>query len=135
MMLISQLAAMVQLGTAIAAQVTFGSLMSKARDDSVSVTASLGTTVFVITWAAVGFAVVAMGLRLLQLKREQATSATGGGMGKSGYVEVKGADAGVKGFISPGRDELTTRNIYPLPAGAGNDVDTRYEPYRGASSS
>ncbi|GAB1320953.1 SUR7/PalI family-domain-containing protein [Madurella fahalii] len=121
-------AACAQLGTAIAAQVTYGLLVSKADDDAVSVTPRLGMNVFAVTWVAAICALIAAGLQLWYFKHT-ASGHTGtvtkevNSFGFSGgYSEIKDPDVAMRESISPGNTHTSS----------GRESLVKYEPYRGA---
>ncbi|KAK4188851.1 hypothetical protein QBC35DRAFT_548150 [Podospora australis] len=119
--LVSALAAVTTLGVAIAAQVTYGRLVSQADDDGISMTANQGTWVFVVCWVAAGSAVIALILRLIYKDGDthMGRKSKGRGMGAAvnygtqDYFEVKDPDAAAHALIS-------------------GESPTKYEPYRGS---
>ncbi|KAK0736257.1 hypothetical protein B0T21DRAFT_348340 [Apiosordaria backusii] len=124
---VAVMAAVSSLGLAIGVQVMYGWLVSAADDDQISITAKQGIWVYVINWIAAAAALVALITRLIFMKQthkeamEQYTRRSNGrrissgnyGMPAGKYVEVKDPEAISHALIS-------------------EQVDTRYEPFRGA---
>ncbi|KAK3986180.1 hypothetical protein QBC44DRAFT_384251 [Cladorrhinum sp. PSN332] len=119
--IVSTLAAAAALTVAIATQVTYGILVSKANDDGIPITVKQGMVVYLINWVAAGAAMAALILRTVYMRKTglggEAGSrrSNGRGMGSAvvygtpKYVEVKDPDVAAHALIS--------------------GQNTRYEPY------
>ncbi|CAI4213489.1 unnamed protein product [Parascedosporium putredinis] len=137
--IVASLTAIVQLSIAIAAQITFGTLVASADDEGVSITAKLGVTAFMINWIAALSAVVAAATRVVRVreikkdnirtKHDVGLREFLAGTGSHKYTEVEG--------MSLQNQHVDVDNPRTTLGNFQHDVthqESKYEPYRPAQT-
>ncbi|KAH7041414.1 uncharacterized protein B0I36DRAFT_358587 [Microdochium trichocladiopsis] len=150
------IAAACSIAVAVAAQVTYGSLVAKADDDEISITAQMGLAVYVINWVAAGCALVACVLRFVADRQVRSGGKSGRG-GRGGFVRISPDEVETEYKYSKSRKgdmPCTDALMVPSPPGAvcdtsrdvsrnvstdnlatlgSNPGDGKFEPYRSAN--
>ncbi|KAH7029859.1 uncharacterized protein B0I36DRAFT_385202 [Microdochium trichocladiopsis] len=141
------IAAAATVAVAVAAQVTYGSLVAKADDDEISITAQMGLAVYVLNWVAAGCALAACVLRFVADR--QAGSGDKSGRSSRGFVRILPDEADTEYKYSEGTGKGKEKTVSGLGGNVSRDVsrdaskenltilgrgngDRKYEPYRSA---